>query len=142
MTKPVDDKLRVYEYAKNIDMSSKEIITILKRVNMPVNNHMSVMEPEMVSAVENFFKDLKEKAAAKRSGVPVPQKAPAQPKPAATATPQVAAPAAQPAAPVAKPTAPPAQQQQQRKPDQRPAQQQPRTGGMTVLGLQRLPHSL
>ncbi|MEY4480647.1 MAG: hypothetical protein RLZZ267_1325 [Bacillota bacterium] len=129
MTKPVDDKLRVYEYAKNIDMSSKEIITILKRVNMPVNNHMSVMEPEMVSAVENFFKDLKEKAAAKRSGVPVPQKAPAQPKPAATATPQVAAPAAQPAAPVAKPTAPPAQQQQQRKPDQRPAQQQPRTGG-------------
>lgn len=61
------DKLRVYEYAKSLNMSSKEIITILKRVNIPVNNHMSVMEPEAVEAVERFFHEIKSNAAAKRA---------------------------------------------------------------------------
>ncbi|WP_310550498.1 translation initiation factor IF-2 [Paenibacillus glufosinatiresistens] len=60
------DKLRVYEYAKSLNMSSKEIITILKRLNVPVNNHMSVMENDSVSKVEQFFKDVKSNAAAKR----------------------------------------------------------------------------
>jgi len=60
------DKLRVYEYAKSLNMSSKEVITILKRLNIPVNNHMSVMENEMVKAVEGFFRDIKANAAAKR----------------------------------------------------------------------------
>ncbi len=58
-------KLRVYEYAKQLNMSSKEIITILSRLNIPVNNHMSVMESEMVSAVEGFFSDVKARAAAR-----------------------------------------------------------------------------
>lgn len=63
-----DNKLRVYEYAKSLNMSSKEIITILKRLNIPVNNHMSVMENDTVSKVEQFFKDIKSNAAAKRDG--------------------------------------------------------------------------
>ncbi|WP_433943295.1 translation initiation factor IF-2 [Paenibacillus sp. SN-8-1] len=62
------DKLRVYEYAKSLNMSSKEIITILKRLDIPVNNHMSVMENDAVSRVENFFKDIRSNAAAKRDG--------------------------------------------------------------------------
>jgi translation initiation factor IF-2 len=57
----------VYEYAKSLNMSSKEIITILKRLNIPVNNHMSVMENEAVEAVEQFFRDIKASAAAKRA---------------------------------------------------------------------------
>lgn len=61
-----DNKLRVYEYAKSLNMSSKEIITILKRLDIPVNNHMSVMENDTVSKVEQFFKDIKSSAAAKR----------------------------------------------------------------------------
>jgi len=61
------DKLRVYEYAKSVNMSSKEIITILKRLDLPVNNHMSVMENQMVSKVEGFFRDIKENAAVKRN---------------------------------------------------------------------------
>ena len=48
-------------------MSSKEIITILKRLNIPVNNHMSVMENDAVSSVEKFFRDIKANAAAKRA---------------------------------------------------------------------------
>ncbi|WP_123040086.1 translation initiation factor IF-2 [Cohnella candidum] len=73
------DKLRVYEYAKSLNMSSKEIITILKRQNMPVNNHMSVMEDGMVGAVEKFFRDVKANAAAKMAQSAAK---PAAPKPA------------------------------------------------------------
>ena len=67
MSKKEKEKTRVYEYAKSLNMSSKEIITILKRVNMPVNNHMSVMEPEMIAAVEKFFRDVKANAAARHA---------------------------------------------------------------------------
>jgi len=58
-------KLRVYEYAKQLDMSSKEIITILNRLNVEVNNHMSVMDQEMINQVEKFFSDVKSRAAAR-----------------------------------------------------------------------------
>jgi len=61
------DKLRVYEYAKSQNMSSKEILTILKRLGLQVNNHMSVMEDHMVEKVEGFFRSIKENAAAKRA---------------------------------------------------------------------------
>lgn len=52
------DKVRVYEYAKSLNMSSKEIITILKRLDIPVNNHMSVMEHDAVGKVESFLRIL------------------------------------------------------------------------------------
>ncbi len=52
-------KMRVYEYARKMNMSSKEVITILKRMEMDVSNHMSVMDEEMIQKVEQFFKDVK-----------------------------------------------------------------------------------
>ncbi|MDI3327219.1 MAG: translation initiation factor IF-2 [Alicyclobacillaceae bacterium] len=61
----MSEKLRVYEYAKQLNMSSKEIITILKRLGVSVNNHMSVMDQEMIEKVEQFFADVKERAARK-----------------------------------------------------------------------------
>ncbi|WP_195573243.1 translation initiation factor IF-2 [Paenibacillus sp. 1001270B_150601_E10] len=67
------DKLRVYEYAKSNNMSSKEIITILKRLDYPVNNHMSVMENDAVAKVEQYFKDVKANAQTKRDSKPQAQ---------------------------------------------------------------------
>ncbi|MCM3782916.1 translation initiation factor IF-2 [Neobacillus mesonae] len=61
-----ESKLRVYEYAKSLNMSSKEIITILKKLDIPVNNHMSVMENGSVAKVEQFFNNIKSDAAVKR----------------------------------------------------------------------------
>lgn len=55
-------KIRVYEYAKQMNMSSKEVLTILKRMDIDVNNHMSVMSDDMVKQVEKFFKDIKQGA--------------------------------------------------------------------------------
>jgi len=53
----------VYEYAKQLNMSSKEILTILTRLDVPVANHMSVMDDHMVTKVEKFFTDVKQRAA-------------------------------------------------------------------------------
>ena len=69
MSNQEKEKLRVYEYAKSLNMSSKEIITILKRLNIPVNNHMSVMESDAIERVEQFFRDIKANAAAKRAAM-------------------------------------------------------------------------
>lgn len=55
-------KYRVYEYAKKLNMSSKEIITILKRLDLPVNNHMSVVDEEAQNKIEQFFQDIRRRA--------------------------------------------------------------------------------
>lgn len=60
-------KTRVYEYAKQLNMTSKEIITILNRLNIQVNNHMSVMDEEMITAVEGYMANLKKKAQSQRN---------------------------------------------------------------------------
>lgn len=59
------EKIRVYEYAKSLNMSSREIIAILKKCDVPVNNHMSVIDQEAIAKVEAYFKDVRENAAAK-----------------------------------------------------------------------------
>jgi translation initiation factor IF-2 len=92
------EKLRVYEYAKSLNMSSKEIITILKRLGIGVNNHMSVMENEAVSSVEKFFHDIKSNAAAKRAASETAAKHSAATAAAAAAKAQAAAPATVPPA--------------------------------------------
>lgn len=55
-------KTRVYEYAKKQNMSSKEIITLLKRLNIEVANHMSVMDQEMITKVEQHLEKLRTSA--------------------------------------------------------------------------------
>jgi translation initiation factor IF-2 len=58
-------KMRVYEYAKQLNMSSKEIITIMERLNLPVSNHMSVVDDEAVKQIEQFFRQIKQNASDK-----------------------------------------------------------------------------
>lgn len=60
-------KLRIYEYAKQLNMNSKEILAILKRLDIKVSNHMSVMDDNMIQQVEQFFKNVKENAARKQA---------------------------------------------------------------------------
>jgi translation initiation factor IF-2 len=58
-------KLRIYEYAREQNMSSKEVIEILKRLDLPVTNHMSVMDNHMVQQVEQYMENLKQGAGKK-----------------------------------------------------------------------------
>ncbi len=83
MKKEKDNKFRVYDYANQLGMNSKEIITILNRMNIPIKNHMSVMEDEMVQKVEQYFANIRANATGRPAtpAKPAPQ---AQPAPAAT----------------------------------------------------------
>ena len=52
-------KTRVYELAKQLNVSSKDIIELLKEFNIIVKNHMSVIEEDAVKIVNEYFIDIK-----------------------------------------------------------------------------------
>ncbi|WP_432774209.1 translation initiation factor IF-2 [Brevibacillus gelatini] len=52
-------KTRVYEYAKQHNMSSKEILNLLKRLNIEVANHMSIMEEGTIKRIEDHLAKLR-----------------------------------------------------------------------------------
>ncbi|EDW23557.1 translation initiation factor IF-2 [Bacillus sp. FSL K6-4563] len=54
-------KVRVYEYAKAIDVSSKDIIAALKDMNVEVNNHMATLEDDTVKKLDAIYKKAKAK---------------------------------------------------------------------------------
>ncbi|WP_415272755.1 translation initiation factor IF-2 [Bacillus siamensis] len=49
-------KMRVYEYAKAINVSSKEILTALKNMDIVVNNHMATLEEKTIKQLDAKFK--------------------------------------------------------------------------------------
>ncbi|WP_096154599.1 MULTISPECIES: translation initiation factor IF-2 [Bacillus] len=45
-------KLRVYEYAKQNNVSSKDVITKLKQMNIEVSNHMATLDEDMIQKLD------------------------------------------------------------------------------------------
>jgi translation initiation factor IF-2 len=60
-------KMRVYEYAKKQNISSKEVINILKELNVEVSNHMATIEDDMVEQLDKRFTKKEEKPEKKES---------------------------------------------------------------------------
>ncbi len=52
-------KIRVHEYAKRVNKSSKEVIDELGKINVNVTNHMSTIDKEVVSKLDNKFGNTK-----------------------------------------------------------------------------------
>ncbi|QYA43442.1 translation initiation factor IF-2 [Macrococcoides bohemicum] len=78
-------KKRIYEYAKEVKLKSKDIIDELKKMNIEVTSHMQVIEDKEISALDKIFKKDQVKAEQKAESKPaekVEQKK-EQPKPAA-----------------------------------------------------------
>ncbi|WP_026585493.1 translation initiation factor IF-2 [Bacillus sp. J33] len=48
-------KMRVYEYAKKHNISSKDVITKLKDMKIEVSNHMTMIEPAAVQKLDGIF---------------------------------------------------------------------------------------
>ncbi|KIV50308.1 translation initiation factor IF-2 [Aneurinibacillus migulanus] len=55
-------KLRVHEYAKELGISSKQMINLLTKLNLSVNNHMSTLEDSTIQKVEQHLKQVKQRA--------------------------------------------------------------------------------
>lgn len=54
--------MRVYEYAKKVNMSSKEVLHVLKDLDIKVNNHMSVLDEGMIQKVDQRLKQQEKSA--------------------------------------------------------------------------------
>ncbi|PGK47869.1 translation initiation factor IF-2 [Bacillus anthracis] len=48
-------KIRVHEYAKKHNISSKDLMTKLKEMNIEVSNHMTMLEDEVVNKLDNEY---------------------------------------------------------------------------------------
>ena len=60
-------KIRVHEYAKQVNKSSKDVIEQLTKLNENVSNHMSTLEKEVVNKLDKVFK---KSDSSQRSGKP------------------------------------------------------------------------
>lgn len=49
-------KKRIYEYAKEVKLKSKDIIDELKKMNIEVTSHMQVIEDKEITALDKIFK--------------------------------------------------------------------------------------
>lgn len=49
-------KLRVYEYAKQKNVSSKDVINKLKEMNIEVTNHMTALDDSTVNKLNDSIK--------------------------------------------------------------------------------------
>ncbi len=54
-------KMRVYEYAKKQNVSSKDVITKLKDMNIEVSNHMTTIEADAIQKLDGVFSKNAEK---------------------------------------------------------------------------------
>lgn len=61
-------KIRVYEYAKQVNKSSKEIINKLKELELPVSNHMSTITDDMKKKLDQSFQSKPKEQPQKKSG--------------------------------------------------------------------------
>ncbi|PEJ85275.1 translation initiation factor IF-2 [Bacillus toyonensis] len=52
-------KIRVHEYAKQHNISSKDLMTKLKEMNIEVSNHMTMLDDEVVNKLDNEYKEEK-----------------------------------------------------------------------------------
>jgi len=68
---------RVYEFAKEQNVTSKQVITQLEKLNKPVKNHMAVLDEESVKQLDRIFNPEKYRAAEQKAA---PKAATEQPK--------------------------------------------------------------
>ncbi|MFD2044144.1 translation initiation factor IF-2 [Ornithinibacillus salinisoli] len=61
-------KMRVYEYAKQKNTSSKDVINHLKELNVEVSNHMSTISTDAISKLDEKFSPKQKKDTSSQSG--------------------------------------------------------------------------
>jgi len=61
-------KTRVYEYAKSNNISSKDVITKLKEMNIEVTNHMSTIDGNAIEKLDSIFKKNNKNESNKNNG--------------------------------------------------------------------------
>lgn len=74
-------KKRIYEYAKEVKLKSKDIIDELKKMNIEVTSHMQVIEDKEISALDKIFKKDQVKSEQKAESKPAEKVEPKKEQP-------------------------------------------------------------
>jgi len=99
--------MRVHELAKELELTSKDLLALLRERGVDVKSHMSTLEDDTTALILEERGVGAAPAKAEQPPAPAPEAAPAvEPPPAAAATGKPAPPPAAPAKPVAKPAGP------------------------------------
>ena len=69
-------KLRVHEYAKQKNVSSKDVISKLKELNIEVTNHMTALDDTAIQKLNDSMQPKQEQEAPKQEEVPKQEEAP------------------------------------------------------------------
>ncbi|WP_462409274.1 translation initiation factor IF-2 [Neobacillus sp. Marseille-QA0830] len=75
-------KMRVYEYAKKHNLSSKEIITKLKEMNIEVSNHMATLEAGDIKKLDSVYTKKESNSPQQKQGNASQPKSSNNPRPA------------------------------------------------------------
>ncbi|MBI9012786.1 MAG: translation initiation factor IF-2 [Clostridiales bacterium] len=60
-------KIRVYQLAKDLNVTTKDIITKMEELNIEVNNHMSTLEDNEIATIKKMFSKSEEAPAKKKT---------------------------------------------------------------------------
>lgn len=63
-------KVRVYEYAKKQNTSSKDVISKLKSLNIEVSNHMSMIDAETAGKLDSIYNGKNTQSDSKKQSQP------------------------------------------------------------------------
>lgn len=74
-------KKRIYEYAKEVKLKSKDIIDELKKMNIEVTSHMQVIEDKEITALDKIFKKDQVKSEQKSESKPAEKVEPKKEQP-------------------------------------------------------------
>ena len=74
-------KKRIYEYAKEVKLKSKDIIDELKKMNIEVTSHMQVIEDKEITALDKIFKKDQVKSEQKTESKPAEKVEPKKEQP-------------------------------------------------------------
>ncbi|RAI82800.1 translation initiation factor IF-2 [Macrococcoides goetzii] len=74
-------KKRIYEYAKEVKLKSKDIIDELKKMNIEVTSHMQVIEDKEITALDKIFKKDQVKTEQKTENKPAEKAEPKKEQP-------------------------------------------------------------
>ena len=118
----LNNKIRIYDLAKKLKKSNKELITVLQELGVTVKSHSSSIDEDTAQAVENL---LSESAAPSKKHTPQPPKP--QPKPETPRQEQPKPQAPKPKPQTSQPKPQPKPQTQTPKPQPKPQPAKPQT---------------
>ena len=72
--KPLNNKIRIYDLARKLKKSNKELIAVLQQLDIPVKSHSSSIDEETAKIVENILNEASESKSQEKKHISEPSR--------------------------------------------------------------------